>query len=73
MRLLNTRTHEVQEFLNDDEYRRYAILSHTWGDEECTLQHMSTPSVSKRKGYKKIKYCCDQAVRDGLEWAWVDT
>ncbi|KAI0023946.1 HET-domain-containing protein [Xylariomycetidae sp. FL0641] len=24
-------------------------------------------------GYTKIKHCCDQARRDGLGWAWVDT
>lgn len=75
MRLLNTRTRDIHEFQGDDENRRYAILSHTWGDDECTLQHMSMPkaSLSIRKGYKKIEYCCKQAVKDGLEWAWVDT
>ncbi|KAI0161831.1 heterokaryon incompatibility protein-domain-containing protein [Hypoxylon sp. FL1284] len=72
MRLLNTKTYEIREFLGDSS-QRYAILSHTWGDEECTLQHMTMPGVSERKGYAKIKYCCDQAAREGLDWAWVDT
>ncbi|CAJ2507703.1 Uu.00g088890.m01.CDS01 [Anthostomella pinea] len=73
MRLLNARTYEVHEFLSEEAGRDYAILSHTWGLEECTLQQMSAPGVATRKGYAKIKYCCDQALRDGLEWAWVDT
>ncbi|KAI0839494.1 heterokaryon incompatibility protein-domain-containing protein [Hypoxylon sp. FL0890] len=74
MRLLNARTSEIHEFPNDDETPPYAILSHTWGEEECTFQHVSKPNVAfRRKGYTKIRFCCEQAVRDGLEWAWVDT
>ncbi|KAI1461616.1 heterokaryon incompatibility protein-domain-containing protein [Annulohypoxylon moriforme] len=72
MRLLNARTFEVREF-SDDESQTYAILSHTWGDEECSFQQMSAPDVSTRKGYTKIKYCCQQAIKEGLEWVWVDT
>lgn len=52
------------------------ILSHTWEDEECTLQQMqasSEASVLGRKGYKKIQSCCKQALKDGFEWAWIDT
>lgn len=29
--------------------------------------------ASKLKGFAKIRDCCRQAVRDGYEWAWVDT
>ncbi|KAI1409871.1 heterokaryon incompatibility protein-domain-containing protein [Hypoxylon sp. FL1857] len=74
MRLLNAKTYNIHEFPNDNETPPYAILSHTWGDEECTFQHwVSAPDVSLRKGYLKIKLCCEQALKDGLEWAWVDT
>lgn len=77
MRLLNAKTLAIREFIGEEEspkFPRFAILSHTWGEEECTLQHMQHPAdVAKRKGYQKIRYCCDQALQDGLEWAWVDT
>jgi hypothetical protein len=72
MRLLNARTLEIHEFPGDSD-KEYAILSHTWDVEECTLQNFSLPEVSARKGFAKIRYCCDQAVVDGLDWAWVDT
>ncbi|KAI0439503.1 heterokaryon incompatibility protein-domain-containing protein [Xylaria telfairii] len=72
MRLINTATFEICEF-SGDSATDYAILSHTWGEEECTLRDMSIPGVKLRKGYVKIKFCCEQAVRDGLSWAWVDT
>ncbi|KAI0409275.1 heterokaryon incompatibility protein-domain-containing protein [Xylaria palmicola] len=72
MRLINTTTYTVHEFPGDSA-GDYAILSHTWGEAECTLQDMSDPGVERRKGYKKIKFCCEQAVKEGLRWAWVDT
>ncbi|KAM7208555.1 HET domain containing protein, partial [Naviculisporaceae sp. PSN 640] len=37
MRLINTKTLQIQEF-NNPGIPRYAILSHTWGDEELTFQ-----------------------------------
>ncbi|KAH7066333.1 heterokaryon incompatibility protein-domain-containing protein [Paraphoma chrysanthemicola] len=76
MRLLETTTLSVHEFLNEAQIPPYAILSHTWEEEECTLQQMQTLGqleLSKRKGYKKIQLCCNQALHDGFDWAWVDT
>ncbi len=72
MRLINTTTFDVCEFPGDST-ADYAILSHTWGEEECTLRDMLRHDAELRKGYTKIKFCCEQAVRDGLNWAWVDT
>ncbi|KAI0378935.1 heterokaryon incompatibility protein-domain-containing protein [Hypomontagnella monticulosa] len=73
MRLLNTRTYEIHEFPGDAEGEEYAILSHTWGEDECTFQHMLSSDYSTRKGFTKIKYCCKQAAKEGLDWVWVDT
>lgn len=76
MRLLDTKTLEIHEFLGDTEsqqFPQYAILSHTWGEEECSLHDMSLPEAAQKAGFKKIKFCCEQAVKDGLRWAWVDT
>ncbi|KAJ2985777.1 hypothetical protein NUW58_g5354 [Xylaria curta] len=74
MRLINTTTLEIHESPGDSTVD-YAILSHTWNEEECTFQDMSRPNaaIRKRKGYVKIESCCKQAVKDGLSWAWVDT
>ncbi|KAH8901906.1 HET-domain-containing protein [Coniochaeta sp. PMI_546] len=75
MRLLNTTTIELTEFVG--EVPPYAILSHTWGDEEVTFQDMTCnkQAAARKKGYySKILGACDQArVEDGLEWVWVDT
>jgi len=76
MRLLNTSTLEMTEFLADNNIPRYAILSHTWGTEEVTFRDMyleRADNVKRKRGYAKIEYCCQQAVRDDLEWAWIDT
>jgi hypothetical protein len=76
MRLLNVKTLTVQEFIGSDrdpDFPPFAILSHTWSKEECTLQDMQRPDVTGKAGYQKIKYCCEQALRDGLKWAWLDT
>jgi hypothetical protein len=52
---------------------KYAILSHTWGAEEVTFQDL-VGNVGKTKlGYNKIRFCADQAWRDGLQYFWVDT
>ncbi|KAI0531709.1 heterokaryon incompatibility protein-domain-containing protein [Xylaria digitata] len=72
MRLINTSTIKIHEFPGDS-VEDYAILSHTWDEGECTLQDMSMVDVELRKGYEKIRFCCEQAVVDGLGWAWVDT
>ena len=64
---------KVHEFLNDSQVPAYAILSHTWGEDECSLQEMEKSSAKTKKGYQKIEKCCLQAIADSLEWAWVDT
>lgn len=51
----------------------YAILSHTWGSEEVTLQDFQRPEARNKAGFSKIMRCCEQAKKDGLGWAWVDT
>jgi hypothetical protein len=59
----------------DDSIPRYAILSHTWGadHEEVTYRDFSDGTDKTKSGYKKIQFCADQVVRDGLRYFWVDT
>jgi hypothetical protein len=72
MRLLHSKTLELKEFIGQD-IPPYAILSHTWGDEELSFQDIQRPEAREKKGYNKIRLCCDQASQDGFEYAWVDT
>jgi hypothetical protein len=71
MRLLNTRTLRVED--HPKNVPKYAILSHTWDIEECTLKDMEgsleASNLTSRAGYEKIKRCCEQALKDGLDWA----
>ncbi len=72
MRLLNCKTLSFEEFVQD--IPRYAILSHTWGDEEVSLGDMkSDATASQLKGYEKISATCRIAQEQGLDYAWVDT
>ncbi|KAK4443663.1 heterokaryon incompatibility protein-domain-containing protein [Podospora aff. communis PSN243] len=75
MRLLNTETLQLKEFVEDSSQLRYAILSHRWGEEEISFQDITTrnPRTRTKKGYGKIENCCAQARNSGLEWVWIDT
>ncbi|KIX04490.1 uncharacterized protein Z518_05360 [Rhinocladiella mackenziei CBS 650.93] len=71
MRLIHTTTLDFHEFFSD--IPEYAILSHTWGEDEVSFQNMSSPDRSQKKGYSKIVQTCDLACQNGIEYAWVDT
>ena len=72
MRLLNTNTIELLQF-SGDEVPPYAILSHTWGQQEALFQDVQTGEADRKSGYEKIKKCCELAAKDGFEYAWIDT
>lgn len=74
MRLINTKSFEFKEFLGSAT-PQYAILSHTWEDEEVSLQEAieCSPFLFTKKGYHKIVNYCRVAAEDGYDWAWVDT
>jgi hypothetical protein len=53
----------------------YAILSHTWGDDgqEVIFKDLIEGTGKSKPGYDKIRFCGEQARRDGLQYFWVDT
>lgn len=53
----------------------YAILSHTWGDDEqeVTYQDIQKGTGLDKSGQVKLKFCADQAAKDGFDSVWVDT
>jgi hypothetical protein len=72
MRLINTSTLVVEEF-HSHQLPEYVILSHTWEQEEVTLQDMRSGHAIKKKGYSKVLGCCQKALEDGFDYCWIDT
>jgi hypothetical protein len=72
MRLLHSTTIKLHEFVGS-QIPPYAILSHTWDDEEVSFQELQSGNTLQKKGFEKIKRCCEIAAEDGFEYAWVDT
>lgn len=84
MRLLHTSSLDLVE-IPDDAVPSYAILSHTWGDQEITLQEMerviandsdnrsAVNRITQKDGYLKVKAAAAMALSRGLEYLWVDT
>lgn len=74
MRLINVDTFTLEEFLGTAAVPPYAILSHTWDDEEVTFQEFPHHELrSRKKGLRKLQKLCQLAQQDGLRYAWADT
>ncbi|THU79679.1 HET-domain-containing protein, partial [Dendrothele bispora CBS 962.96] len=74
MRLLNTKTFEVKEFLTDSDIPPFAILSHTWEKDEVTFQDIQNLRKAKKKaGWSKIKNACNYVQQYKYDWIWIDT
>ena len=58
-----------------DDIPHYAIRSHTWGPdtEEVSFNDMMDGTNMNKSGYEKIRFCGEQARRDGLQYFWIDT
>ncbi|KAN0108803.1 Heterokaryon incompatibility protein (HET) domain containing protein [Hyaloscypha variabilis] len=64
----------LEEFYSD--IPDYAILSHRWGQpgQEISFKDLeSGDDISQKRGYQKLKLSCEQAVKDGLKYIWIDT
>lgn len=88
MRLIDTQTHLLLEPWKAAG-KEYAILSHTWGDQEVIFQeweqlfpsgaikgqcpHVRHDGIDKKAGYHKVVQACEQARRDGIRYIWCDT
>lgn len=86
MRLIDVLTLELEDFTLKEK-PRYAILSHTWEDDEVTYQDIQNDhdvrkvyrtiihagSAKVRTGYKKIFQACLLAKEDQISYVWVDT
>jgi len=73
MRLLNSQTGALEDFIGTSP--PYAILSHTWEEEEVVFGDLNNPGIdhTAKKGWYKIKKACEQARQDCLDYLWADT
>ncbi|KAF7536121.1 hypothetical protein G7054_g4798 [Neopestalotiopsis clavispora] len=73
MWLINTKTLELESKV-DHETVKYAILSHTWAEDEVLWSDFNDlPTAQLKKGFAKIEKTCELARGRGLDYAWVDT
>ena len=72
MRLLHTSTIELHEF-SSDAIPKYAILSHTWGNDEFLFSDFQKEKSARPEGYHKVLRCCELAASEGWQYVWIDT
>jgi hypothetical protein len=46
----------------------YAILSHTWGNDEFLIKDLVNSTGESKASYKKFIFCGEQAARDSLQY-----
>lgn len=77
MRLLKINSDNTFSLIEAPEKKvpAYAILSHTWeaDDQETTFQDLKHGVGESKTGYRKIRFCGEQAKQDGLQYFWVDS
>ncbi|KAI0965544.1 heterokaryon incompatibility protein-domain-containing protein [Xylaria arbuscula] len=79
MWLIDTSTLRLK-FVFEAEKGSYAILSHTWGEEEVSFEQLRNASSAwlggaqiQSGGFAKIAGTCNLAAQNGLSYAWIDT
>ena len=70
MRLLNAKTKKLEEFFEKN-IPRYAILSHTWGEDEVLFKDITKGRYNNDS--EKIEGCCRKALDNSLDYVWIDT
>ncbi|XXG95104.1 hypothetical protein Hte_001364 [Hypoxylon texense] len=75
MRLLNTTSYRLESF--DGEFKpKYAILSHTWGNQEVLfedIENYENLDWRRKSAWAKVEGSCRQASLDGYDYIWIDT
>lgn len=72
MRLINTTTLLIHEFIDAESAPPYAILSHCWGDSEVSFKDYVKGRVKEGPGCDKIVNCCAFAKKREIDWVWID-
>ncbi|KAI0016500.1 HET-domain-containing protein [Xylariomycetidae sp. FL0641] len=73
MRLVNVKTLNLEEY-HGDRIPPYAILSHTWREEEANFKGWQQGIRSRKTaGNRKIQEACRLARNDRFQYLWCDT
>lgn len=73
MRLVDSSNLRLRDFPANG-IPEYAILSHTWGEDEVLFADVGRGIDNDEKtGYEKIRSSCKQAAAHGLGYVWIDT
>ncbi|PMD43062.1 hypothetical protein L207DRAFT_631224 [Hyaloscypha variabilis F] len=74
MWLLHTETLALEEFV-ESKTPPYAILSHTWGDEEMSFVEMRRAhmGIQNKASFRKISTFCYWANTRGFKYGWADS
>ncbi|KAI3328551.1 HET-domain-containing protein [Ustulina deusta] len=81
MRLLKTSPQDggnlvlVEKNPNEMVGLRYAILSHTWEEDELVYEDIiyGTEESKSKTSRNKVRMVCDIAAQDNYEYVWIDT
>lgn len=74
--LINTSTLKIEVF--HAAKPAYAILSHTWEDDEVSFKDLhedgsTSPAWTNKQGSFKVKHICRQARYDRLDYIWIES
>ncbi|KAK1833962.1 heterokaryon incompatibility protein-domain-containing protein [Podospora conica] len=77
MWLIDAATLRLEYFAIPEKAPAFAILSHTWGDDELSFAQFQslrdTDPLKNTRGYEKIRKTCELALQSDIPYAWVDT
>lgn len=64
----------LEEFQDESRAPSYAILSHTWREQEVTHLDLAIPrEAAKRNGWSKLQAFREKALENGYRYVWIDT
>jgi hypothetical protein len=73
MRLLHTKTRELQEFGQPPFVFKYAVLSHTRSEGEALYNKTTVGRQNETRGLEKVYTFCKIAADNGCDYCWLDS
>ncbi|OCL07686.1 HET-domain-containing protein [Glonium stellatum] len=71
MRLLNINTFQLETYNDEQLIPIYAILSHTWGEEEVLFKDIHNDPIKEE--FQQLQRFCNEARNFGVSHVWIDT
>ncbi|KAH8653298.1 heterokaryon incompatibility protein-domain-containing protein [Ilyonectria robusta] len=77
MWLLDAKSVRLDRIDDENQVPPYAILSHTWANDEISFQEMraadTVTDLTTKAGWLKIENACRLTLEYGLSYVWIDT